>query len=387
MSTYPSSELLRRKRLQREHDLAQFVQTEQAILIHGSPQPIKSTPCSVIIQTDLPKSKSTHQSTQTTPSTQSKPTKPRAPSPCKCGFSNRVFSLEKEKSQLAQELDNFKSRSQAAETEVSSLKATISRLRRRITILEDERNDLKDTIASNVLSAPTVALTPSTLPSSSTQLSSQEEVLTFPEDDDLDGYKIRHEPYDFEVLTEERNYGEKVEKLYNSGRRVSIFTNGTIKEVLPSGTCTILFKNKDVKRTFSDGKVIYKYTDVGTIHTTMADGVQIYEFANGQKEIHTADQKEILFADGTVKVVKSNGEEESTFPDGTVQTVDSRGRRSILFTNGQKEIHDPTGRKQRVYPDGTIKKVDVDGSITTEYPNGRIKVKDCHGRLISDSLG
>ncbi|KAL0252169.1 hypothetical protein GEMRC1_001381 [Eukaryota sp. GEM-RC1] len=204
--------------------------------------------------------------------------------------------------------------------------------------------------------------------------------------EDLSQCSIAAQPFDFEIQTDEKSFPDKVERTFSSGRKVSCFSNGTVKEVLPSGVNTIVFKNKDVKRTFTDGKVIYKYTDVGTVHTTLSDGVQIYEFANGQKEIHTEKQKEIVFADGTVKLVLENGEEKSTFPDGTVQHVTSDGVRTIVFVNGQREIHDPNGRKQRIYPDGTIKQVDVDGSVTTTYISGRVRVKDQNGRLISDTL-
>lgn len=82
------------------------------------------------------------------------------------------------------------------------------------------------------------------------------------------------------------------------------------------------FSNKDVKHTFPDGKVVYYYSETRTSHTTQPDGMEMFEFSNGQREKHFPDgRKEILFPDGTLKNIHINKEEESIFPDGTVQRI------------------------------------------------------------------
>lgn len=82
------------------------------------------------------------------------------------------------------------------------------------------------------------------------------------------------------------------------------------------------FSNKDVKHTFPDGKVVYFYSETRTTHTTQPDGLEMFEFSNGQREKHLPDgSKEILFPDGTLKNIRANKEEESIFPDGTVQRI------------------------------------------------------------------
>ncbi|KAL0224808.1 hypothetical protein RCL1_002720 [Eukaryota sp. TZLM3-RCL] len=323
-----SHEFLRQKRLQRERELSDFLEIEQLITSSIAPIPRTDTSKTISIQVEAPKRplSSIHVQTDNQP-TQTKPKNPSpVPTPCKCGFSNRVFTLEKEKANIQQDLDVSVAKNESFEAEINALKATVSRLRRRITLLEEERDGLKSTLVD-----------------------------------------------------------QNTEKLPKAEeKKVFCFDNGTVKEVCPTGLITITFKNGDVKKTHPDGKVVYTYTSVGTIHTTLPSGVQIYEFANGQREVHTANQKEIVFADGTVKVVKDSGEEESTFPDGTKQVVSSDGMRTIYFSNGQREIHEPNGRKQRFYVDGTVKNVEVDGSVVTYYPNGKVRVKDSSGRLLSE---
>ena len=48
-----------------------------------------------------------------------------------------------------------------------------------------------------------------------------------------------------------------------------------------------------------DGRVVYLYAETQTTHTTHPDGLEVFDFANRQREKHFPDgTKEILFPDG-----------------------------------------------------------------------------------------
>ena len=60
-----------------------------------------------------------------------------------------------------------------------------------------------------------------------------------------------------------------------------------------------------------------------TSHTTHPDGSEVYEFPTGQIEKHHLDgRKEILFPDGSRKMMASKSSSETTFHDG-VQIVEA----------------------------------------------------------------
>ena len=110
----------------------------------------------------------------------------------------------------------------------------------------------------------------------------------------------------------------------------------------PDGTIEVRFMNGDIKRTFPDRKiVIYFYKEAKTKHTTFEDGLEVYEFPNGQVEKHSTDgRKEICFPDGTRKVIHPNGIQESLFPDGCIVREyenDETGYREIITPDG--EVH------------------------------------------------
>ena len=106
----------------------------------------------------------------------------------------------------------------------------------------------------------------------------------------------------------------RVERVFADGRRIVFFANGTIKEIDGHET-TIFFTNGDIKRTHQNGIIEYYYFDVETWHTTHPTGVELYHFVQtNQVELHAAGDepkdKEILFPDGTLRRVYSNGFEE-----------------------------------------------------------------------------
>ena len=75
----------------------------------------------------------------------------------------------------------------------------------------------------------------------------------------------------------------KRERRFKSGRRQLWFRNGTEKEIGNDGSATVRFANGDIKKTHSDtGLVVYFYASANTTHTTYGNGVEIFEFPNGQ---------------------------------------------------------------------------------------------------------
>ena len=179
----------------------------------------------------------------------------------------------------------------------------------------------------------------------------------------------------------------KVERVCPDGSREILFTNGTRKQISSdSQTIIVSFFNGDIKQMLPDGRVVYYYADAQTTHTTYADGLQIFQFVNGQVEKHYIDgTKEIQFPDHTIKYLFPNGSAESVFLDGTVVHVESSGNKQITFPNGQKEVHTTTFKK-REYPDGTTKTVFTDGRQETRYSNGRVRIKDASGIVVLDQL-
>ncbi|KOX76822.1 Centromere protein J [Melipona quadrifasciata] len=147
------------------------------------------------------------------------------------------------------------------------------------------------------------------------------------------------------------------------------FVNGNIKKVFPDqGITQLMYYNGDVRETNRVGRIKYFYASTHTWHTTMPDGLEILEFADGQVE------RRLL-----------NGTVEVSFPDdGTLIKILTNGEKILTLPNGQCEIHTDT-HKRREYPDGTIKLIYLDGTQETRYSNGRIRFKDKDGNLIRDS--
>ncbi|XP_064612712.1 centromere protein J-like isoform X2 [Liolophura sinensis] len=177
----------------------------------------------------------------------------------------------------------------------------------------------------------------------------------------------------------------KLERIFNTGAREILFSNGTRKEISSDGQSIIVsFFNGDVKQIMADQRVVYYYSEAQTTHSTYPDGLEILQFPNNQVEKHYPDgTKEITFPDQTVKYLFPSGVEESVFTDGTVIRVEKSGDKTIEFPNGQREIHTQQFKK-REYPDGTVKTVFPDGRQETRYSNGRIRVKDKEGNVVMD---
>jgi hypothetical protein len=75
----------------------------------------------------------------------------------------------------------------------------------------------------------------------------------------------------------------RVEEVKPDGTKIIQYRNGTIKEVSPAGQSLVKFTNGDTKFTDPiEGKVVYFYEEAHTAHTTYTNGMELYEFPNGQ---------------------------------------------------------------------------------------------------------
>lgn len=120
--------------------------------------------------------------------------------------------------------------------------------------------------------------------------------------------------------TEVEGPSGKTEMRFADGSRVVRFRNGTEKEQRPGGVSIVRFNNGDIKRSVprdvtEGGGVVdsYFYASAGTLQTTYPHGIDVFEFPNGQIELHDsiASLKEILFNDGSVRSVHLNAGENS----------------------------------------------------------------------------
>ncbi|XP_055695673.1 centromere protein J [Lutzomyia longipalpis] len=182
----------------------------------------------------------------------------------------------------------------------------------------------------------------------------------------------------------------KREIVNSDGSRDIWYPNGNLKKISADGMLIrMLYYNKDIKETdFNAGTVKYYYAENNTWHTSYLDGLEIYEYPNGEtKHLHKDGTTEIHFPNGAVltKKPQNDGEihEEWQYVDGT-QICRKNGEIIYTFPNGQREIHS-SDHKRREYPDGTVKFVYNDGSQETRYSNGRVRLKDRNGKLVMDS--
>ncbi|KAI5628524.1 centromere protein J, partial [Silurus asotus] len=178
----------------------------------------------------------------------------------------------------------------------------------------------------------------------------------------------------------------QIEKTLPDGGRLTIFPNGTRKEVSADGlSVRVTFFNGDIKHVMPDQRVIYYYAEAQTTHTTYPDGMEVLQFPNNQIEKHFVDgHKEITFPDQTVKNLYPDGREESVLVDGTIIQQNPDGTKQIQFNTGQRELH-TVEFKRREYPDGTVKTVYSDGRQETRYPTGRVRLKNPEGHVIMDT--
>jgi hypothetical protein len=179
-----------------------------------------------------------------------------------------------------------------------------------------------------------------------------------------------------------------VDKWLEDGTTVTMFPNGTVKEVSPSRQhIYVTFFNGDFKEldhATSTETYFYAETNITQV-IDLKSGLQMLKFPNGQVEKFHADKtREIVFPDKIVKVIRPDGSEESRLPNGTCVRVEANGDKVIEYPNRQREVHTKEF-KRREYPDGSVKTVFTNGYSETKYCNGRVRLKDNLGNLISDT--
>jgi len=188
-------------------------------------------------------------------------------------------------------------------------------------------------------------------------------------------------------VKETRRFDDKhLEKYLEDGTTLTIFPNGTVKEVSADKRCTFVkFFNGDRKEMNHDtGTETYFYAETNITQIIYSNGMQILKFPSGQIEKHHINKtREIIFPDKICKLIYPDGSEESRLPNGTCIKVDKVGGKVIEYPNKQREIH-TKDYKRREYPDGSIKTVYTNGISETRYANGRVRVKDVMGNIISD---
>lgn len=124
-------------------------------------------------------------------------------------------------------------------------------------------------------------------------------------DDELDGKRTGDH-----LVRRDDLSGGKYEMQFRSGKRVTVYPNGTSKKVYPDGSTVVYFNNGDIKKTFANNCIVYYYAAAFTTHTTFPNGLNMYEFANKQIEKHYPEgTKEIIF-NNTIKYVGPGGAEE-----------------------------------------------------------------------------
>ena len=102
----------------------------------------------------------------------------------------------------------------------------------------------------------------------------------------------------------------KLERAWADGTREVKYRNGTTKRCSANGEVVVSFQNGDTKTTSPEGTVVYFYAAADTTHTTdEVNGIETFEFPNGQFERHfSSGEKEIRFPDGT-EFAPTNGDD------------------------------------------------------------------------------
>ena len=111
---------------------------------------------------------------------------------------------------------------------------------------------------------------------------------------------------DYKLIKKEK-IDDKEIYFYSNDKKVILFPSGLKKEIFNDGFQLIYFNNGDIKQNYSDGKSIYLFRDANTVQITYPNGIQIFNFYNGQIEKH--------FPNGFKKIFSPNGKIDYIFSD------------------------------------------------------------------------
>ncbi|XP_059154868.1 centromere protein J-like [Physella acuta] len=188
-------------------------------------------------------------------------------------------------------------------------------------------------------------------------------------------------------FTETRHQDGKLEKTFKNGAKEIHFPNGTVKEISADGqTIVCKLANGDIRQIFPDHRVVYIFAEAQIMQTTFPDGLETFQFKNGQVEKRYPDGTvEIIFPSKDVKYIFPDGGQEVILTDGTVMQYNSKGEKTVEYPSGDREVH-TAEYQRREFPDGIIKTVYADGRHETRFPNGRIRIRDKAGNIIMDQI-
>ena len=115
------------------------------------------------------------------------------------------------------------------------------------------------------------------------------------------------------MIRKEKLSDGKIINFYEKDIREVIFPSGVQKEIHSDGYQLVKFPNNDIKQLFPDGRMIYFFNESKTVQSTIPiEKLQVFKFSNGQIERHYDNgEKQILYSDGTVKLINKYGYEET----------------------------------------------------------------------------
>ncbi|GFN76839.1 centromere protein j [Plakobranchus ocellatus] len=189
------------------------------------------------------------------------------------------------------------------------------------------------------------------------------------------------------VFTENLHQDGKLEKTFRTGAKEILFPNGTLKEISADGQTIICrLANGDIRQIFPDHRVVYIFSEPEIMQTTFPDGMETFQFQNGQVERRYPDGTvEITFPSKDIKYMFPDGGQEVILTDGTVMQYNSQGERTVEYPSGDREVHTAEFQR-REFPDGIIKTIYADGRHETRFPNGRVRMRDKDGNVIMDQI-
>jgi hypothetical protein len=112
------------------------------------------------------------------------------------------------------------------------------------------------------------------------------------------------------------------------------------KTVYPNGYTEYHYPNKDIKRVFEDGSIVY-YSEESQVQQKISpEGIKITRFPNGQVEKTYADASmKVAFPDGSVKWISSEGETETVYADGVRVKRGMDGSKVVVHPSGVELGH------------------------------------------------
>lgn len=122
-----------------------------------------------------------------------------------------------------------------------------------------------------------------------------------------------------DFIQERRYPGEKYERLYSNGMKLTLYVNG------------------DLKQEFSNGQsILHKNHPNHLVRTPYDEITEVYQYPNGQVErFYASGKAEITYPDKTIKYKHPNGKIEIKYFDGTREIIEPNGEKKVSFPNNR----------------------------------------------------